>query len=145
MEKLSQQDRYQLMKEWLNERQWRLYVATEARRIGGGGISQIAREADVNRKIICKGIRELKAGVLYQLGGRVRKPGMSKLRRSGTSKTTGGGLRVAVSTLGGHVACLATTSVTHVGCADETRRCFCSYRVSAVLYTALASLRIPHG
>ncbi len=39
------------------------------------------------------------------------------------------------------MACLATTSVTHVGCADETRRCFCSYRVSAILHTALASLR----
>ena len=38
MEELSQEEQYQLMKGWLNERQWRLYVATEARRIGVGGI-----------------------------------------------------------------------------------------------------------
>jgi hypothetical protein len=31
MNKLSPEDQYQMMKGWLNERQWRLYVATEAR------------------------------------------------------------------------------------------------------------------
>ena len=50
MEKLSQEAQYQLMKGWLNERQWRLYVATEAKRIGVGGISQVAREAGVTPK-----------------------------------------------------------------------------------------------
>src|SRR2546429_6549095 len=50
MEDLSQEAQYQLMKGWLNERQWRLYVATEAKRIGVGGISQVAREAGVTRK-----------------------------------------------------------------------------------------------
>ena len=63
------------MKGWLNERQWRLYVATEARRIGAGGISQVAREAGVTRKTIRKGIRELEAGARYQPGEGLRKPG----------------------------------------------------------------------
>ena len=63
------------MKGWLNERQWRLYVATEAKRIGVGGISQVAREAGVSRKTIRKGIHELEAGALYQPGERLRKPG----------------------------------------------------------------------
>jgi len=75
MEELSQEEQYQLMKGWLNERQWRLYVATEAKRIGGGGISQVAREAGVTRKTIRKGIRELEAGARYQPGERLRKPG----------------------------------------------------------------------
>ncbi len=52
METLSQEAQYKLMKGWLNERQWRLYVATEAKRIGPGGISQVAREAGVTRKTI---------------------------------------------------------------------------------------------
>lgn len=56
MEELTQQDQYQLMKGWLNERQWRLYVATEAKRIGVGGMSQVAREARVTRKTIRKGL-----------------------------------------------------------------------------------------
>jgi DNA-binding phage protein len=58
METLSQEAQYKLMKGWLNERQWRLYVATEARRIGPGGISQVAREAGVTRKTIRKGLGE---------------------------------------------------------------------------------------
>ncbi|MGZ3625029.1 MAG: ISAzo13 family transposase, partial [Ktedonobacteraceae bacterium] len=62
MKELTQKDQYQLMKGWFNERQWRLYVATEAKRIGVGGISQVAREAGVTRKTIRKGIRELEAG-----------------------------------------------------------------------------------
>jgi len=75
MENLTQKDQYQLMKGWLNERQWRLYVATEARRIGVGGISQVGREAGVSRKTIRKGIRDLEAGALYEPGERLRKAG----------------------------------------------------------------------
>jgi DNA-binding phage protein len=84
MEKLSQQDQYRLMKGCLNERQWRLYVATEARRIGRGGISQIAREAGVTRKTIRKGLQELETGELYQPGERLRKPGGG--RKKSTAK-----------------------------------------------------------
>jgi transposase len=80
MEQLSQQDQYQLMKKWLNERQWRLYVATEARRIGVGGISQVARAAAVSRKTIRKGIRELEAGAVYEPGERIRQPGGGRKR-----------------------------------------------------------------
>jgi transposase len=87
MEKLSQQDQYQLMKGWLNERQWRLYVATEARQLGKGGISQIAREAGVSRKTIRKGIRELEAGALYQPGERLRKQGGGRKKRTAKDAT----------------------------------------------------------
>lgn len=59
----------------LNERQWRLYVATEAKRIGARGISQVARQAGVSRKMIRKGIRELEAGAIYQPGDRIRRQG----------------------------------------------------------------------
>src|SRR5579859_6040815 len=75
METLSPEAQYQLMKGWLNERQWRLYVATEARRIGPGGISQVAREAGVTRKTIRKGLGELEVGALYQPGERIRQQG----------------------------------------------------------------------
>src|SRR6266852_4232115 len=71
----SQEDQYQVMHGALNERQWRLYVATEAKRRGAGGISQVAREARVTRKTIHKGMQELEAGELYEPGGRIRKKG----------------------------------------------------------------------
>src|SRR5258708_323491 len=84
METLSQEAQYKLMKGWLNERQWRLYVATEAKRIGPGGISQVAREAGVSRKTIRQGLGELEAGALYQPGERIRKQGGG--RKKNTSK-----------------------------------------------------------
>src|SRR5258707_2192528 len=71
----TQQDQYQVMHGVLNERQWRLYVATEAKRRGPGGISQVAREAGVTRKTIHKGLQELEAAELYEPGGRIRRKG----------------------------------------------------------------------
>ena len=87
MERLSQEAQYKLMKGLLNERQWRLYVATEARRIGVGGISQVAREAGSTRKTIRKGLAELKAGALYQPGERIRKQGGGRKKRAVTDAT----------------------------------------------------------
>jgi hypothetical protein len=55
----SQQNQYKVMHGLLNERQWRLYVATEAKRRGTGGISRVAREAGVTRKTIRKGMLDL--------------------------------------------------------------------------------------
>ncbi len=75
------------MKGWLNERQWRLYVATEARRIGVGGISQVAREAGVTRKTIRKGLVELEAGALYQPGERIRKQGGGRKKSAAKDAT----------------------------------------------------------
>ncbi len=75
MKNLSQEDQYKYMYGLLNERQWRLYVATEAKRVGRGGISQVAREAGVSRKTIRKGIRELEVGGLSEPGARIRKLG----------------------------------------------------------------------
>src|SRR5258708_12096124 len=71
----TEQDQYQVMHGVLNERQWRLYVATEAKRRGPGGISQVAREAGVTRKTIHKGLQELEAAELYEPGGRIRRKG----------------------------------------------------------------------
>src|SRR2546421_7494942 len=75
MIEFSQQDQYKVMHRVLNERQWRLYVATEAKRRGPGGISQVAREAGVTRKTIRKGLQEVEAGELYDPGGRIRRKG----------------------------------------------------------------------
>ena len=75
MIEFSQQDQYKVMHRVLNERQWRLYVATEAKRRGPGGISQVAREAGVTRKTIRKRLQEVEAGELYKPGGRIRRRG----------------------------------------------------------------------
>jgi transposase len=87
METLSREAQYQLMKGWLNERQWRLYVATEAKRIGRGGISQVARAAGVTRKTIRTGIRELEARGHYQPGERIRKQGGGRKKHTAKDVT----------------------------------------------------------
>jgi transposase len=92
MENLLPQDQYQMMKGWLNERQWRLYVATEAKRLGAGGISQVAREAGVSRKTIRKGIRELEAGASYEPGARMRRQGGGRKKITSKDKRLQGDL-----------------------------------------------------
>ena len=83
----SQQEQYQVMHGVLNERQWRLYVATEAKRRGTGGISQVPREAGVTRKTIRKGLQELEAGELYEPGGRIRRKGGGRKQATVKDKT----------------------------------------------------------
>src|SRR6266516_608236 len=83
----SQQDQYKVMHGVLNERQWRLYEATEAKRRGTGGISQVAREAGVTRKTIRKGMQELEAGELYEPGGRIRRKGGGRKQSTAKDKT----------------------------------------------------------
>jgi len=69
-------DKLTSMLVFLNERQKRLLLAAEARALGHGGISKVARAAGVSRPIIHKGLRELEAEPAAGLGpDRVRKPG----------------------------------------------------------------------
>ena len=44
---------------YLNERQKRLVLAAEARSLGYGGVSQVARAAGVSRPMIHRGLKEL--------------------------------------------------------------------------------------
>jgi len=64
---------YPAMKNKLNERDRRLYFASEALRIGHGGISQIAKLSGISRVTIAHGIEELENDVDHK--GRIRKAG----------------------------------------------------------------------
>ena len=87
MKDISQHDQYKVMHGVLNERQWRLYVATEAKRRGIGGRSQVAREAGVTRKTIRKGLQEVEGGELYEPGDRIRKKGGGRKQISAKDET----------------------------------------------------------
>ena len=56
---MTTQQQYRVMHAALNERQWRVFLATEALKIGRGGISQVNRLSKADRKTIHKGIVEL--------------------------------------------------------------------------------------
>jgi Rhodopirellula transposase DDE domain len=75
MEKHEAQAAYEVMHAALNERQWRVYLAVEAKKLGRGGISAVARDAQVARGTIRKGIAEIEGGSAYLAGDRIRRRG----------------------------------------------------------------------
>lgn len=76
------QDRYSFMKLELNEIQWRHFLATEALRIGHGGINQVMEATGVSWQTIKNGIEEIERGKLYHPGGRIRKEGGGRKKLS---------------------------------------------------------------
>jgi hypothetical protein len=66
---------FELMKKELNEKQWRHFLASEAVRIGFGGIRQVSASSGACWQTIKRGMEEIEAGELYQSGERVRKAG----------------------------------------------------------------------
>ncbi len=67
----------------LDERQRRLYLGSEARALGAGGIAAVARASGVPRQTVAAGAAELEAGA-EQLGGRARRPGGGRKRLTET-------------------------------------------------------------
>jgi hypothetical protein len=62
----------------LDERQRRLLLAAEARSLGYGGISLVARAAGVSRVTVTAGVEELEAGA-DPMPGRARRPGGGRM------------------------------------------------------------------
>jgi hypothetical protein len=67
----------------LNEKQQRLYVASEALRLGYGGISKVSRESGISRVTITAGIKELRSGVVTP-PERIRRVGGGRKKLSDT-------------------------------------------------------------
>jgi hypothetical protein len=59
------EQRIKMMLPQLNERQRRLFLASEALAYGRGGIAEVIRNSGTSRNTIKKGIAELKSGVVY--------------------------------------------------------------------------------
>jgi hypothetical protein len=66
---------FELMKKELNEKQWRHFLASEAMRIGRGGMRQVIEASGTCWQTVKRGMKEIEAGDLYEVGGRVRKEG----------------------------------------------------------------------
>jgi len=73
MEHITLAEKYEQLRRVLNEKQWRQYLALEAR--SSGNILQTARIAGVSRNTIKRGITELEEGAEYSSGARIRKVG----------------------------------------------------------------------
>ena len=71
---MTTQQQYELLRNELNEQQWRLYLGTEALKIGSGGISQVAALSGADWKTVQRGVKEL-TGERARVEGRIRKAG----------------------------------------------------------------------
>jgi hypothetical protein len=69
---MTTQEQYAVMHATLQERQWRVFLATEALKAGVGGISRVSRLSGADRKTVRKGVVELHHPPLT---GRVRRVG----------------------------------------------------------------------
>src|SRR3984893_7597584 len=72
-------EKYQQMRELLNEKQWRQFLALEAKE--RGNILLVAREAKVSKNTIKVGMREIEAGDLFSPGKRMRGEGGGRKKR----------------------------------------------------------------
>ena len=73
MEQESRTEKYQQMRQLLNEKQWRQFLALEAQE--RGNIVQVAREAGVSKNTIKAGRREIQTGERFAPGKRIRGAG----------------------------------------------------------------------
>ncbi len=73
MEQDNRTEKYQQMHEMLNEKQWRQFLALEAKE--RGNIILVAREAGVSKNTIKAGMREIEAGKVFSSGKRIRGEG----------------------------------------------------------------------
>ena len=67
-------ERFRALAGELDERRRRLWAAAEARSVGRGGISAVARASGISEETIRRGVRELERGE-HLAAGRVRRPG----------------------------------------------------------------------
>src|SRR6266700_741797 len=80
MMQVDRRDKYQQMHALLNEKQWRQYLALEAKE--RGSVAQVAQEAKVSQNTIRRGIREVEAGEGYTPGERQREKGGGRKKES---------------------------------------------------------------
>ena len=72
-------ERYRALGPELNERQRRLWAASEARSHGRGGIAAVVRATGISKNTVVRGIAEVRAGARLD-AGRVRRPGAGRPR-----------------------------------------------------------------
>ena len=104
------------MRAALNERQWRTYLAVEAKKRGRGGISAVAREARTSRTTIRKGIAAIEGGQAYVAGNRVRSKGGGRKRLSALDPTLVADLEGLLDPKGDPMSLLkwTTKSISHL-------------------------------
>jgi Rhodopirellula transposase DDE domain len=99
--------KFAVMRQVADERTWRVYLGSEARALGRGGIAAVARAAGVSETTVAAGVAEIEAGRLDGLPpGRSRRPGGGRRKAEDAQPGLTGALRglVEAATRGDPVA-----------------------------------------
>ncbi len=112
---MTTQQQYAILRHELNEQQWRLYLGTEALKIGSGGISQVAALSGADWKTVQRGVKELK-GERERAQGRIRQVGGGRKKATETDPTLQGDLEELLEPKGDPMSLLkwTTHSLTHL-------------------------------
>lgn len=107
-------NKYALMYDILNQKQWRQYLATEAEE--RGNIRLVARESGSSTTTILKGKSEILAGLLYTPGSRIRAKGGGPKRIIDIDKTLKKDLEKIIDSKGDPMSIVqwTTKSLTHL-------------------------------
>ena len=86
--------KFAVMRQVADERTWRVYLGTEARALGRGGIAAVARAAGVSETTVAAGVAEIEAGGLDGLRpGRSRRAGGGRKKAEDAQPGLAGALR----------------------------------------------------
>lgn len=77
---VDRREKYDEMRRLLNEKQWRHYLALEAKE--RGSVTLVAQEAGVSHNTVRRGVREVEAGEGYTPGNRQREKGGGRKKES---------------------------------------------------------------
>lgn len=80
---MTSERQYKVMKATLNERQWRIFLATEVEKIGFGGLKEVARLSGTNVQTIRRGKTDMKKP---SINGRIRRVGGGRKKLKETDK-----------------------------------------------------------
>lgn len=83
---MTKEEQYRVLKDHLNEKGWRIYLATECKRLGARHIRGLARRARADRGTIRRGLRELDDPEVA-IHGRIRKSGGGRKKLADTDLT----------------------------------------------------------
>ena len=72
--------KFAVMRPFLDERGWRVYLGTEARALGYGGIAAVARASGASETTVAAGVAEAAGGAAALEPGRSRRPGAGRPR-----------------------------------------------------------------
>ena len=102
------------MRTMLNEKQWRQFLALEARE--RGSILEVALDAGVSKNTVRRGLEEIEGGAWYRPGTKQRKEGAGRKKKEDQDKTLIADLEGLLDPKGDPMSCVrwTTKSIAHL-------------------------------